>query len=311
MITLISCSSNSEITPVATHTVFPTKKPRSTNTPIETPPATVAPTVYKIITPNVTYEPYIIESVVSPNGEYVAYAYDFYWNYHQTVEIKDKDGKVIWQIPYQGELPKGDPHPYMNIHRWSDDSSKLYFCYYWAPDGGDDPFISSCYNLQQLDLKTGEVRSVQRSPDDDDQIVYVSCQHKLCIVHVQNIPTGNEKITIIDSESGNNLIQTGYIDWHLNKAGFIDGSGFVFHLQDSNYIVQTIYFNMLTMEYKVIKKYPALDMPGWAEFVGWVDENTLEFLESGIEGVQVVYIDVGSSETTVMGTPTPSPTPSK
>lgn len=64
------------------------------------------------------------------------------------------------------------------------------------------------------------------------------------------------------------------------------------------------------MKYKVIKKYPTSPTSGWAEYVGWVGNNTLEFLESGNEGVQVIHIDIRNGRTIVIGTPTPTPTPS-
>jgi hypothetical protein len=195
----------------------------------------------------------------------------------------------------------------MCIYSWSVDSSQLYFGYSWSSDGGDPPIQVPCSNLQQVDIKTGKVRSVEMSPDDDDQIVYISCQTESCIVHAQNISTGVDKTITIDSKSGDNLVQTGYIDWHFNKAGFVDGNSFIFHLQSRTHIIQTIYFNVLTMKYKVVKIYPAPGTPGWAEFVGWVDENTLEFLESGIDGIQVIHVDIRNDSTIVIGTPTPTP----
>jgi hypothetical protein len=301
IVALASCTLSSATTPTATITAFPTIEPTSTNTPTAKPSATITPTASKTPSPTATFEPIVMDSKVSPNGEYVAYAYDFYWNYHQTIEIKDKEGKLIWRIPYQGELPNADPHPYMGIDRWSNDSSQLYFCYSWASDGGDPPIQISCYNLQQLDIKTGKVQSVVISPDES-HVGYIVCQDESCIIHVQNISTGFDKTASIVFESYEHLTQLWNIDWYADP-------GFVFHLQNKNHIIQTIYLNVLTMKYVVIKKYPAPPIPGWADFQGWVDENTLEFLESGNEGVQVIHIDIRNGGTIVIGTLTPTPTP--
>jgi len=238
-------------------------------------------------------------SKASPNGEYIAYAYDFYWEYQQTIEIKDKEGKLIWRIPYQKETPYGDPHPSMNIYRWSDDSSQLYFCYSWGSDGGDPPVQISCYDLQQLDIKTGIVRSVDLSPDEG-HIGYITCQDESCTIHVQNISTGFDKTASVVFESNEHLTQLWGIAWY-------DDPDFVFELQNENHIIQMFYLDVSTMKYKVLKKYPAQPLLGWAEFQWWVDSNTLEFLESKNEGVQVIHIDVRNGRTTVIGTPTPIP----
>ena len=292
---LVSCTLGSATKPTATLTTFPS----STTTPTLLPSATITPTASKTPSPTATFEPYLMDSIVSPNGEYIAYAYDFYWNYHQTIEIKDRDEKLIWRIPYQGELPDGDPHPYMGIYRWSNDSSRLYFCYSWASDGGDPPIQISCYNLQQLDIKTGKIQSVVISPDES-RVGYIICQDRSCIVHVQNISTGFDKTASVFFGSNEQLAQLWNISWYADP-------GFVFHLQNKNQIIRTFYLNISTMKYVVIKKYPAPPIPGWAEFQGWVDKNTLEFLESGNVGVQVIHIDIRNGGTIVIGTPTPTP----
>ena len=263
------------------------------------PPATLTPAPSKTPSPTATLEPDVMNSIISPNGEYTAFPYDYRRGFEQAVEIKDKTGKLIWRIPYQGELPHGDPHPIMEVHRWSDDSSQLYFCYSWGSDGGDPPIQSLCYNLQQVDIKTGKVQSVVISPDES-HIGYITCQEESCIVHVQNISTGLDKTASIVFEKNEYLTPLWGVDWYNDPD-------FVFELQNENHIIQMFYLDVSTMKYRVIKKYPAPPLPGWAEFQWWVDSNTLMFLEPWGEDVQVVYVDVRSSETLVIGTPTPTP----
>ena len=296
MVALASCAPSSATTPTARISASPT-----TITSTLKPSVTISPTASKTPSPTATYEPSVIDSKDSPTGEYVAIAYDYYWNYQQAVEIQDKQGKQIWRIPYQGELPQGDPHPYMNIYRWSDDSSQLYFCYSWGSDGGDPPVQISCYNMQQLDIKTGAVHSVTLSPDES-HVGYIICQDETCIIHVQNISTGLDKTASIVFESNERFTPLWGIAWY-------DDPDFVFELQNETHTIQMIYLDVSTMKYKVIKKYPEHPLPGWAEFQWWVDSNTLEFLESSSEGIQVVYVDVRSGKTLVIGTPTPMPTP--
>jgi len=210
-----------------------------------------------IETPSQTAGPYIMSKLISPDGKYTAYAYFYFGTEQQTIEITDEDGKLMWQIPYQGELPHYDPRPAIGIYRWSNDSSILYFCYYWSPDGGDIYVQHSCYDLQSIDIKTGNIQSVllERYRDfaispDGVQIAYLSCQDESCIVHIQNLSTGSERTTSGISYSSNDYLAIGGIEWSPN------GNGLVFHTQDQDYMLQTIYVNLSTMKYKVVKKYP-------------------------------------------------------
>ena len=155
--------------------------------------------------------------------------------------------------------------------------------------------------MQQVDMKTGKVQSVVISPDES-HVGYITCQDETCIVHVQNISTGLDKTASIVFESNEHLTPSWGIAWY-------DDPGFVFELQNENHIIQMFYLDISTMKYKVVKEYPAHPLPGWAEFQWWVDSNTLEFLESWGEGVRVIYVDIRSGKTLVIGTPTPAPTP--
>jgi hypothetical protein len=65
--------------------------------------------------------------------------------------------------------------------------------------------------------------------------------------------------------------------------------------------------NLLYDVLRLIKNYAVpLSQNEWAAFDGWVDDNTLKFIESGKANVQVVYLDINSNESIVIGTPTPS-----
>jgi len=75
----------------------------------------------------------------SPNGKYVAKRYDPYLRSpfeKPAIEIFNEQGKLLWRIPYQGEMPIGDPRPSLSIYKWAIDSSKLYFYYAFHGDGG-------------------------------------------------------------------------------------------------------------------------------------------------------------------------------
>jgi Tol biopolymer transport system component len=134
---------------------------------------------------------------------------------------------------------------------------------------------------------------------DDSQIAYIGCEDESCIFHVQNISTGFEKTNSISIKS-NNYFGIGNIKWAP------DGKRLVFATQGKNYLIQTIYLNLSTMQPKVIKEYIPFDSPGWAVFQGWVDNRTLEFAESSDNGIRIIHIDVESKKVFLVGTPTPN-----
>jgi len=247
-----------------------------------------------------------MDSKVSPNGEYTAYAIFYNGSEQQTIEIQDRQGNLLWQIPYQGELPHGDPRTTIGIYRWSNDSSQLYFCYYWSPDGGNIFIQNSCLSLQTIDIKTGEIQDV--IPDgytafaislDGSQIAYLECNES-CIIHIQNLASGSKKAALAIS-TPKDYVAIGGISWSPN------GNGLIFETQANDYIMmQTIYVNTATMKVKVIKKYAMpLSQDKWAINDGWVDDNTVRFLETGDSDMEVVHLNVTNNETVLIGTPTP------
>ena len=259
-------------------------------------------------TSSATAEPFIMSESTSPNGEYIAYSYFYYGSEQQTIEIHDKTGNTIWQIPFQGELPNYDPRPTIGTHLWSNDSSQLYFCYYWSPDGGDVFIRYSCRDLQTIDIKTGQIQTVvsegytafEISPNGS-HIAYLQCNDETCAIHVRNLSTGSEK-TASAIANLKDYIAEGGISWSP------DGKGLVFHTQDKDAMMKTIYLDVATMKLKLIKEYSVpLSRPEWAAFDGWVDDNTLIFVESGNMGEQVIYLNIRNNESIVIGTPTPRP----
>lgn len=273
--------------------------------PTPTLTATVTPKPSSTVTP--TFKPFEMRSLISPNGEYIAYAYDYFETEPTAIEIKDRNGKLKWKFSDQEETYSSDPLPTIAIYRWSSDSSHLYFCYSWHHDIGDVHIRESCFDLKKIDIKTGEIQPMllggykdfSISPDDT-QLAYISCEDESCTFHIQNISTGSEKTTSFIFKS-NNYFGIGEIEWAPN------GKHLVFETQDKNYLIQTIYLNLSTMQQTVIKEYMPFNSPGWAYFQGWADNNTLEFAESSTNDISIIHIDVESKETIMIGTITPTP----
>ncbi len=258
--------------------------------------------------PSPTAEPFIMSKLPSPNGDYIAYSYFYYGTEQQTIEIQDKEGKLILQIPFQGELPHYDPRPTISPYLWSSDSSQLFFCYSWSPDGGDVFIRYSCRDLQTIDIRTGEIQRVvpegytafKISPNGS-HIAYLQCNDEACTIHVRNLSTGSE-MTASAIANVKDYIAEGGISWSPS------GDGLVFHTQNADSMLQTIYLDVATMKLKLIMEYSVpLSRPEWAAFDGWVDNNTLIFVESGNMGEQVVYLNIRNNESIVIGTPTPRP----
>lgn len=300
-----SCAPSTTATPTVRVAVLPTITPVPTITLTPNPPVAFSTPTSDM--PSPTASPFVMSELASPNGEYIAYSYFYYGTEQQTIEIQDKEGKLIWQIPFQGELPHYDPRPTIGMYQWSKDSSQLYFCYYWSPDGGDIIVQWTGYDLQKIDIKTGSVQRVLPgsgymtfaiSPDES-QIAYVRKQDQPGVISVRNLSTDIERTAyiIIPRE---NYVTLGNMEWSPN------GKGLVFETQDNNHMVRAIYLNLTTMKQRVIKEYPVINFPGWAVFQRWVNNHILEFAESGDNGVQIIQIDIESKETVVIGTPTPS-----
>jgi len=267
-----------------------TLSPVSTTPLVEVPTFTPKPTASRIptVTPILTNEP-ADQILYSPDGEYVAKRYDV--NRHpafeeQVIEILNKQGSSLWQIPYQGDQTEmGEPYPSLRIYEWSNDSSALYFYYEKYPDGGGDyAFWWTGFDLQRIDIATGDIAVILPGTSafaispDTTQIAYTRAQDNPSIIFVRDLLTGAEKTAYVQSSS-KNYIRVGDIYWSPN------GKELVFHTETENDepMVQTIYLNVTNMRQKVIKEYEAFS---YTWFSGWSDDGVLLFVESG-DDVQV------------------------
>lgn len=248
--------------------------------------------------------PHTLDLKVSPNGEYFAYAYFYYPTEKQTIEIKNKEDKLLWEIPFQARLSPYEPNPTIEIIRWSNDSTRLYFCYFVGPAEGRVTWPG--YELQQIDLKTGNVRhllpgegamSFELSPDTS-QIAYIRSQDQPRIIYIRNLSTDVEKKADVIFAS-KNYVGIGNIQWSPNSTGLL------FETEDNHRMLQAIYLDLSTMEQKVIKEYPTYASSGWTWFFeGWVDDETVVFTESGTNGFQqTIRVNVRNNQIIVIGTP--------
>lgn len=312
IITLASCSPSTALPSTVINSTIPTAKIVSTSadTSTQKPSATIAPPISLSETPPPTTTPQAFKSLVSPNGEFIANAYSEYQHPSgiQTIEIRNKKDELIWQVPYQGEQPTGDPSPLLYLFQWSNDSSQLYFYYILSPDGGERAFWWTGYDLQKIDIKTGDIQSLlpgkgfmsfKISPDGT-LIAYIRSQDKPSIIYIRNLSTGSEKTAYVKFGSKNYAL-VGDIHWSAT------GKELAYQTQTDDFVVQTIYLDTVTMNQKVIREYhPSFVLL----FNGWADNRRLQFSEISADGWrydEVFQIDVLTSEMFIIGTPTPNP----
>lgn len=285
-------STQATITPIIVDTLSAFNSPSSTaEIPTKIPSATSTPWAFK--------------SLMSPNGEFVANAYFEYQlpSGLPAIEIRDKEGKLIWQIPFQGERPTSDPHRSLDIFQWSKDSSKLFFHYVLFPDGGDRAFWWTGFDLQAFDMKTGESQyvlpgegfmSFAISPDGT-QIAYTRSQDNPSIIYIRSLSTGVEKTAYVLFGS-KNYIRVGDIYWSPG------GTEIAFQTEASEYKAQTIYLNLATMKQQIVREYTVTT----SYFQGWSEDGNLEFLDLQ-NGVKIVHLNPGNGEKIIIGTPTEQP----
>jgi hypothetical protein len=279
---------------------------------------TISGTIYSTPIPNSIVEDnppsaaYIEKSLDSPNRKFTANYYSSSNYPLGVIEIRDKAGDLLWQIPYQGELPAGDPSPSLNIFQWSNDSAYLYYYYSWGADGMEVAFWWTGYDLLKINIETGETQKVLPNKDkefisfaispDETQIAYFRCQDQPNVIYIRNLETGQERTAKVASVLKNYVI-AGDIYWAPS------GDGLVFQTQDDNFMIQTIYLNLTKMKQKVVKEYPLYFAPDWKrlQLQGWVDNRKLEYREEGDMGVQIIHLDIETMKTTMIGTSTPNP----
>lgn len=244
----------------------------------------------------------------SPNGEYIAEFDNAYGHpafEPQVIEIFDKNGSLLWEIPYQHEIATYDPHPGLTVYGWSKDSTYLYFYYDFHPDGGDFAFWWEGFDLQRINVQTGDIEQVipgdrekfvafAFSPDET-QIAYTREQDNPSILYIRNLSTGAEKTAKVISSSMD-YVRVGDIHWSPS------GKEIAFQTETDEFMAQTIVLNPANMEQKVIREY----LVSTAYFQGWSDDGNLEFLDTE-KGVRIVHINPKNNETIVIGTATPRP----
>jgi hypothetical protein len=284
MVSMVSCSSKGVLS-TATNSAFVTRStPLSTITPTETinPPDQI---------------------LYAPNGEFIAkfdHAYGHPAFQKQVIEILDKNSLLLWEIPYQGETSMSDPHPSLSIYGWSKDSIYLYFYYRFWPDGGDRAFWWDGFSLQRINVQNGDIEQVvigegfvafAFSPDESE-IAFTRELDNPSVIFIRNLSTGTEKTADVIFPA-KNYIRVGDIHWSPS------GDEIAYQTETKEYMVQTIYLNLVTMKQKVIREYKLFDL--W--FKGWSPDGEMEFFEKG----NVVHVDTQTDETTIIGTSTPTP----
>jgi hypothetical protein len=244
--------------------------------------------------------------VFSPDGDYVAKVYDGY-SYpsgRETIEIQDAKGTVLWPIPYQGELPTGDPRPYLSIYQWSKDSAYLYFYYGFSFDGAHT--LWDGFDLRLIDVKTGYIQRViigtgltafSFSPNER-YLAYTRADDSPRVLIIRDMKNGTER-SIIAHPVSENYIRAGWIRWSS------DGREIVYHTIENEWI-QVFHVDVDTMHVKMVFEY-------WVEsywFHGWAENGNLEFIQYTDDWNFDIYeVNLGMSELILIGTPTPSPTP--
>lgn len=274
-----------------------------TETITHRPSETITPT--KTLMPSPTQDE-SWQTVLSPDGKLVAKAYEYRGHWHsfipQVIEVQDLEGEVIWAVPFQGELPRSDPHSTMEIVGWSPDSTVLYFYYSWAYDGGYTLFDG--HDLQMLEIDTGELRELLTDgiisfsfTPDMSSFAYTNRGR----IGIYDIATGDSRSVVIRSDK---IAQSGHIHWSPS------GEGLVFTiLVDEGGTAREIYMDVESMGQKVLFD----DI--WIEsyyFDDWTQIDGLRYIKSDFENGkfgpdEVVVVDIHTTELLIQGTPTPRP----
>lgn len=296
---LASCSP-AAISPTATAVDTITPTATSTPTSTHTPKPTATATLSVSATPSATPDP-ASQIAYSPDGKFIAKRYDPYGRpslEKPVIEIFDEQNKLLWQIPYQGEMPTGDPRPSLSIYKWANDSSGLFFYYAFSYDGYHT--LWDGFNLQKVNVKTGAIEKVFPGKElsafafspDESSIAYAQYQDIPPKLVIRNLSTKGEKHINIDLTS-ENLIQVGWISWSPS------GDKVIYHVEN-NEQVWAYYLDVETMEQKELLQF-------WLEeywFDGWTADEKPRYLDID---QNVVIIDVETNEITVIGTATPKP----
>lgn len=273
--------------------------PTEINTPQIVPTNILIPSLTSSSTPDPA-----IQILFSPNGEFVAKLYDIYSMNRRpllekpVIEIYDKSGTLLWQIPYQGELPRSFPQPSLSTYKWSMNNFELYFYYSYHRDGGYT--LPDALNLQKINIKTGAIEEVipgagfmafAFSPDEKN-IAYASAQDTQRKLVIRDLSTKSEKSISIDITS-KEPIQIGWISWSPNSENVL------FHVETSGQVF-AFYLNTKTMKQKEILTFALEEY--W--FDSWTQDQKPRYIDY-YKNISVVDIDAG--EVSTIGTVTPTP----
>jgi hypothetical protein len=265
-------------------------EPQTTVTSVQTQTKTLAPTLTKQPTPSLTPNPDVI---ISPDGNYYAQVINNI-SEKPKIEIRDKSGKVLWEISYQytwdgNSAPTSD----LKIYRWSLNSAKVYFYYSFSYDGWYTLFDGS--DLQSIDVQSGKIEKVIADccfafdfSFDMSRIAY----------------TINNEVGILDLVNDTN-IKTYILPGNYEQTGWIHYSPsedmVIFHTLDEKGMVKSILLNVHDMSQRIILEFviESIFSAGWSEAENpryWqVDNNS------------VFEVDKQTLEQVLIGTATPYP----
>jgi hypothetical protein len=238
----------------------------------------------------------------SPDGKYTAWLKSGDWiTTKDRIEISEINGTLLWTIPSRLNPPVGDPHPSLNIYGWSKDSSTLYFRYLFLPDGGGFEFWWDGFDLQSIDIATGEIKKVipvdgtisfAFSPDES-KIAYIRAGDGPQSIVIRTLATGYEKKTSIEGISGQ-VVVMGNICWAP------DGHNLAFLVNTQDYLEYIFVLDTYKMNLQKMILSPYI-------FKGWTSNNLLRFLH----GWRDSYIIVDPLNREIISvlqmTPTPRP----
>ncbi len=258
-----------------------------------TAPATVTPADSELIAD---------AELVSPNQAYVAKLYGEYRHPsgRPTIEVFDREGRLIWSVEYQGELPTGDPRRALTIYRWSDDSERLYFYYSFRFDGY--PTLWDGFDLQVLSMASGKLWRVLPgqgmmafavSPNER-KIAYARQDDEPARVMVKDLQTGEETTIPIERIAVDN-IQVGWFVWSP------DSRHLLYSTENQEEIEVTVVDTRSWVQRKILDYFTE---DTW--FDRWVSDDVVRYLTDLNTG-EMTDIDVGTGEVIVVGTATPKP----
>jgi hypothetical protein len=233
--------------------------------------------------------------LASPDGRYVAKLFDEFHHPSgkQTIEVLNSHGKLVWSIPYQGQMPTGDPHPSLSLYRWSRDSSVLYFYYGYGYDGFPTFFKGN--NLQGLNVISGKISTIVSGccidfVDSPDGTLLAYTQRAR--LGIRNLATG---LTVTATIQPKTIIESGQIHWSPS------GNGIVFRVMlDTDENARFMYLNVKTMNQKNLFDHFAEDY----EFDGWTADENPSFRKGDNT---IIVIDTDTGVVQPIGTVTPTP----